>query len=38
VPLRAAPVLGKHTEEVLTADLGLAAADIEQLRASGAIS
>jgi len=30
--LRAAPVLGQHTDEVLTGMLGLSASEIEQLR------
>ena len=37
VPLRAAPLLGRHTEEVLAEDLDLADEELEGLRASGAI-
>jgi formyl-CoA transferase len=38
VPLRAAPVLGRHTVEVLTEDLGLGEADIVALEEKGAIT
>lgn len=37
VPIQAAPVLGRHTEEVLTEDLGLDASDLETLRNQGTI-
>ena len=37
VPITASPVLGRHTDEVIMADLGLTEADIETLRANGAI-
>ena len=37
VPLRAAPLLGEHTAEVLAADLGLDAADIAALREAGTV-
>lgn len=37
VPLRAAPVLGAHTDEVLTKELGLSADDIADLRSRGVI-
>ena len=36
VPLQAAPLLGKHTDEVVAADLGLSAAELDELRAAGA--
>lgn len=35
VPLSAAPLLGQHTEAVVSQDLGLEAADISKLRAQG---
>jgi formyl-CoA transferase len=38
VPLRAAPVLGRHTDEVLRADLGLSEADLSALHASGVVA
>ena len=31
VPIKAAPLLGEHSREVVAADLGLAAADVEGL-------
>ncbi len=34
---RAPPALGEHTDEILSADLGLDAAEIARLRASGAV-
>src|SRR5262245_45822624 len=34
---RPPPTLGQHTDEVLTIDLGLAATEVDQLRASGVI-
>jgi len=37
VPIVAAPVLGKHTVDVLTADLGLDAAELARLREAGTI-
>ena len=37
VPMRAAPLLGEHTDEVLGQDLGLDQAAIDALRAAGAI-
>jgi formyl-CoA transferase len=37
VDIQAAPLLGKHTEEVLQSDLGLSDSEIEALRESGAI-
>jgi formyl-CoA transferase len=37
IPLQAAPVLGKHTAEVLGADLGLAPDDLERLHSAGVI-
>ncbi|MSP22049.1 MAG: hypothetical protein EXR66_03355 [Dehalococcoidia bacterium] len=37
VPLRASPILGSSTSEVLYADLGLSGADIAALEACGAI-
>jgi formyl-CoA transferase len=36
-PLKAAPLLGQHTEQVLRADLGLGDAELRALRESGAI-
>jgi crotonobetainyl-CoA:carnitine CoA-transferase CaiB-like acyl-CoA transferase len=36
-PARKWPSIGEHTDEVLQADLGLAAADLEALRAEGVI-
>jgi formyl-CoA transferase len=38
VPLRGAPLLGGSTAEVLRADLGLADAEVEALRAAGVIA
>lgn len=38
VELQAAPVLGKHTDEVLRADLGLSDAELRALRASGVLA
>jgi crotonobetainyl-CoA:carnitine CoA-transferase CaiB-like acyl-CoA transferase len=38
VQVRAAPLLGKHTDEVLAADLGLDAASVAKLRECGAIA
>ncbi len=38
VPLRAAPLLGGHTAEVLRADLGMGEAELAALRAAGAIA
>ena len=38
VELQAAPVLGKHTDEVLRADLGLSDAELRALRASGILA
>ena len=37
VPVRRAPLLGEHSDEVLAADLALSAAQIEELRAAGAV-
>ena len=37
-PLKAAPLLGEHTDEVLAKDLGLSAVEIAELRAIGAIA
>ena len=37
VAMKAASTLGEHTEEILTADLGLDAAGMDKLRESGAI-
>ena len=37
VPLRRAPLLGEHSDEVLAADLALSAAEIAELRAAGAL-
>ena len=37
VPLRRAPLLGEHSDEVLAADLALSAAEIAELRAAGAV-
>ena len=37
VPMRAAPLLGRHTEEVLRADLGLASEELQSLRDAGAL-
>ena len=37
VEQRGAPLLGRHTEEVLRADLGLSDAELEKLRATAAI-
>jgi len=38
VPLRAAPVLGAHTDSVLIAELGLTADELTTLRADGVIA
>jgi formyl-CoA transferase len=37
VPIRRSPLLGEHNEEVYVAELGLAADELPQLRASGVI-
>jgi len=37
VPMKAAPLLGEHTQEVLSGDLGLSDAALADLRALGAI-
>ncbi|MCY3919590.1 MAG: CoA transferase [Chloroflexi bacterium] len=37
VPLRRAPLLGEHSDEVLAADLALSAAEIAELRTAGAL-
>ncbi|MDH3644439.1 MAG: CoA transferase [Gammaproteobacteria bacterium] len=37
VPIERAPLLGEHTDEVLTEDLGLDAAALAQLRSEGAL-
>ncbi|MBM3139535.1 MAG: formyl-CoA transferase [Chloroflexi bacterium] len=37
VPMAPAPLLGQHSAEVLAADLGLAAAEIERLTAAGVV-
>ena len=37
VPVRRAPLLGEHSDEVLAADLALSAAEITELRAAGAV-
>ena len=37
VAIQAAPLLGEHTDEVLTEDLGLSAEDISDLRLNGSI-
>ena len=37
VPVERSPLLGEHTEEILAGVLGLGAAEIETIRASGAI-
>ena len=37
VDIQAAPLLGRHTDEVLASDLGLGEEDIERLRGTGAI-
>ena len=37
VPLTASPLLGQHTQEVLTADLGLADAELAELAEAGVI-
>jgi formyl-CoA transferase len=37
VELQPSPLLGEHTEEVLTAMLGVAAGELESLRAAGAV-
>ncbi len=37
VDIQAAPLLGKHTDEVLAEDLGLSDSDIDSLRTAGAI-
>ena len=37
VPMTAPPLLGEHTREVLAADLGLAADDLDALADEGAI-
>ncbi|HXU22931.1 MAG TPA: CoA transferase, partial [Tepidiformaceae bacterium] len=36
--LRAAPLLGQHTAEVLAADLGLTAAEVDALREEGTVA
>ena len=38
VPIKAAPLLGEHTREVVAADLGLAPAQVEALAESGVIA
>jgi crotonobetainyl-CoA:carnitine CoA-transferase CaiB-like acyl-CoA transferase len=38
VPLTAAPVLGAHTDDVLTAELGLTADQLAALRGDGVIA
>jgi formyl-CoA transferase len=38
VKVKAAPLLGKHTDEVLAGDLGLDAAGVAKLRECGAIA
>ena len=38
VPIKAAPLLGEHTREVVAADLGLAPAEVEALAESGIIA
>lgn len=38
VELRAAPVLGRHTDEVLREDLGLSDSDLRALHASGVVA
>ena len=37
MPIQAAPLLGRHTSEVLTEDLDLSPGDIERLEAKGII-
>ena len=37
VPMRAAPLLGEHSDEVLRAELSLSDAELDALRASGAV-
>ena len=37
VSIEASPLLGEHTDEVLSEDLGLSAEDIDQLRSDGSI-
>ncbi len=37
VPFKAAPLMGAHTDDVLSTDLGLSAADIAALREAGAL-
>jgi formyl-CoA transferase len=36
--VKRSPLLGEHTEEVLTQVLGYSAAEVEEIRASGAIT
>jgi hypothetical protein len=38
VAVKAAPLLGRHTDEVLLGDLGIDAAGVAKLRACGAIA
>ncbi len=38
VPIEAAPLLGRHTSEVLTEDLDLSSGDIERMEAAGTIA
>ena len=38
IPLQAAPVLGRHSDEVLRADLGLSDAELRELHAAGVLS
>jgi formyl-CoA transferase len=38
IALRAAPVLGRHSDEVLRADLGLSDAELRELRAAGVVA
>ncbi len=38
VPIQAAPLLGRHTSEVLAEDLGLSTDDIERMEAAGTIA
>ena len=38
VPIQAAPLLGRHTSEVLTEDLDISPGDIERMEAEGTIA